>query len=113
MRRAANYNPGEVDRLDENQYWSPASPGFARGRSVNTLVDDYTQKYGALKSQSSIVKPSEALVISIMRTIESGAPVNNMGFYDEINWHLARLGQPAVQPIAIKEELKKLLKSND
>lgn len=113
MRKAALHIPGAEDRLDETQYWSPATPGFGRGRSVNTLVDDYAQKYGSIQSQAAIVKPSEALVISIMRTIESGAPVNNMSFYDEVNWHLARLGQSSVQPIAVKEELKKLLKSND
>jgi len=113
MRKAATHIPGAEDRIDENQYWSPATPGFGRGRSVNTLSDDYAQKYGSVEAQAAIVKPSEALTISIMRAIESGAPVNNMGFYDEVNWHLARLGQPSVQPIAVKEELKKLLKSND
>lgn len=113
MRKAASHIPGAEDRLDENQYWSPATPGFGRGRSVNTLSDDYAKKYGSVEAQAGIVKPSEAIVIAIMRAIESGAPVNNMGFYDEVNWHLARLGQAAVQPIAIKEELKKLLKSGE
>lgn len=113
MRKAASHIPGAEDRLDENQYWSPASPGFGRGRSVTTLADDYAQKYGSVEAQAAVVKPAEALNLSLERAIDSGAPVNNMGFYDEVNWHLSRLGQPAVQPIAIKEALKKLLKSND
>ena len=116
MKKAALHEPGKDDKpqLDENQYFSPASMGMNKGRSVNTMVDDYVSKYGNMEAVASAIKPNEALNLSIMRTLESGAPVNNMGFYDEVNWHLQTLGTPAQQPILIKETLLKLiLKSGD
>lgn len=98
----------EKAQLDEMQYSTPASVGMHRGRSVNSLVDDYKQKHG--NSVATAIKPAEALDLAMKRTLASGAPVNNMGFYDEINWHLQTLGNAAQQPIAIKEALTKLLK---
>ena len=109
MKKAANHIPGKEDRLEESQYGSPASPGMGKGRSVNSLVDDYAQRFGSVESQATAISSSEALDISMKRTMESGAPINNMGFYDEINWHMKRLGQPSVLPIAIKEAMTKLL----
>lgn len=111
MKRAALHEPGKEDKptLEENQYFSPASVGINKGRSVNSMVDDYVSKYGGMNSVASAIKPSEALVIAIMRTLESGAPVNNMGFYDEVNWHLQTLGNPSQQPLIIKNTLLKLL----
>lgn len=110
MKKAANHVPGAEDRLDEMQYFTPASVGMHKGRSVNSLVDDYQQKHGNMQSIAASIKPAEALDLAIKRTLASGAPVNNMGFYDEINWHLQTLGNAAQQPITIKEAITKLLK---
>jgi hypothetical protein len=110
MKKAANHIPGEEDRLEENQYATSASVGMHRGRSVNSLVDDYEQKHGGNNAISASIKPAEAIDLALKRTLDSGAPVNNMGFYDEVNWHLQTLGNPAQQPIIIKEAIRKLLK---
>jgi len=105
MKKCAVHDPGSENRakIDESQYSTPASVGMHRGRSVNSLVDDYEQKHGGSNSVATSIKPAEALDLAIKRTLASGAPINNMGFYDEINWHLKTLGNPAQLPIAIKE----------
>ena len=110
MKKAANHIPGEEDRLEENYYGTQAAVGMNRGRSVNSLAQDYEQKYGGINAVSASIKPAEAIDIAIKRTLSSGAPVNNMGFYDEVNWHLQTLGNPAQQPIVIKETITKMLK---
>jgi hypothetical protein len=110
MQKRALHVPGAEDRIDERQYFTPGSAGLGRGRSVNTLVDDYAKKYGGLDGTASTIKPAEALEMALSRTLNSGAPVNNMGFYDEVNWHLQTLGTSTVQPIAIKEALGKMVK---
>lgn len=109
MKKCASHKPGEEGSIYE-QYFTPASVGMNRGRSVNNLTNDYNQKMGNQNSLASSIKPSEALDIALKRTLESGAPVNNMGFYDEVNWHLQTLGSSAQQPIVIKEAINKLLK---
>lgn len=111
MKKCA-FHKQEGELIRERQFFTPGdtSMGIGGGRSVSTLANDYVQKFGAMSAVGGSIKPSEALVIAIMRALESGAPVNNIGFYDEVNWHLKNLHSSSVQPIVIKETLLKLLK---
>jgi hypothetical protein len=80
-------------------------PGY--GKTVNTFLPDMdSQFYGA----ASTLNSSEALCVAITRAINSGAPVNNMSLYQEVNWNLNNMGFESVQPIEIKEVLKKMIK---
>lgn len=80
-------------------------PGY--GKTVNTFLPNTdSQFYGA----ASTLNSSEALCVAITRAINSGAPVNNMSLYQEINWNLNNMGFESVQPIEIKETLKKMIK---
>jgi len=78
-----------------------------RGKTVNSFVDDYRQM-GAIKTPKvapSNLKPDEALEICIKRVLKSGTPVNNVSFYDEVNWNLMNIGFPAVNEINIKNAI--------
>lgn len=80
-------------------------PGY--GKTVNTFLPNTdSQFYGA----ASTLNSSEALCVAITRAINSGAPVNNMSLYQEINWNLNNMGFESVQPIEIKESLKAMIK---
>jgi hypothetical protein len=104
----------DMDRIKKNLNAEDVNENFySQGgtntgmKSLNTVSNVVT---GAEDSVGSTLRPEEAVKISLMRTLESGAPVNNMGFYDEINWHLSRLGHAAKNPIDIKEEVLRLIK---
>ena len=80
-------------------------PGY--GKTVNTFLPGMdTQHYGA----SANLTFSEGLHIAIKRVIKSGAPVNDMSFYQEVNCNLNNMGFDSAQPIDVKEALKKMLK---
>ena len=87
--------------------------GVNQGRTVNSIIDNLysnpTQYQGA-KGNLIAIKDDEALEIGIKRTLESGAPVNDISFYDEVNWNLAQLGFPSRLPQDIKTAIKKLIK---
>lgn len=78
-----------------------------QGETVNTFLP--TIPDSARNSSFSYIKPEEALEISIKRAIESGTPVNNMGFYDEVNWILNNLGFESKNPVDIKTSLIKIV----
>ena len=78
-----------------------------QGETVNTFLP--TIPDSARNSSFSYIKPEEALEISIKRAIESGTPVNNMGFYDEGNWILNNLGFDSKNPVDIKTALIKIV----
>ena len=78
-----------------------------QGETVNTFLP--TIPDSARNSSFSYIKPEEALEISIKRAIESGTPVNNMGFYDEVNWILNNLGFDSKNPVDIKTTLIKIV----
>ena len=59
--------------------------------------------YPGVKNINTNLQPNEALIISIKRTLASGAPVNDLSFYDEVNWHLVNLGFSSQSPVMIKE----------
>ncbi len=85
------------------------------GKTVNGAFenDNESAKYGyqAMSMPSSNVNllPKEAFSIAIKRALDSGAPVNNISFYDEVNWHLSRLGFNAKLPLDIKNAIKELM----
>lgn len=76
------------------------------GETVNTFLP--TIPDAAKNTSFSYIKPSEALEISIKRTLESGTPINNMGFYDEVNWNLNNLGFDSKLPVDIKNTITKM-----
>tara|TARA_B100000900_G_scaffold369135_1_gene346775 strand:- start:305 stop:826 length:522 start_codon:yes stop_codon:yes gene_type:complete len=77
-----------------------------QGETVNTFLP--TIPDSARNSSFSYIKPEEALDISIKRAIESGTPINNMGFYDEVNWILNNLGFDSKNPVDIKSAMIKI-----
>lgn len=101
----------EIARIDE---WI-ANPRTnqnvtGQGVTVNTFMPStedinvkmYNPNYTYLQS-------NEALSLAVKRAIESGAPINNLGFYEEVNWHLNNMGFNARQPLDIKTVLKKII----
>lgn len=88
----------------ENYYAAGSYGAGGQGKTVTTFQDsqipDSTQ---SAKAEPSSLKPEEALAVSIQRVIKSGAPINNISFYDEVNWNLMNLGFPAVDALKIKE----------
>lgn len=108
----------ELARIDEwidnrkmnNQL--PVQGGY--GTTVNTFIP--TPEVSGQKTSPktynpnfTYLQPNEALQLCIKRVIESGAPVNNLGFYEEVNWNLNNMGFNARMPIDIKDALKKML----
>jgi len=86
--------------------------GVNQGRTVTSIIDNMysnpTQYQGA-QGNNIKLKDNEALDVSIKRTLQSGAPVNNIAFYDEVNWNLAQLGFPSKLPQDIKEAILNLM----
>lgn len=78
------------------------------GKTVNTFIPTVSAQ-GGMKN-AAFLQPSEALSLSIRRALESGAPVNNLDFYGEVNWNLNNMGFDSKQPLDIKEALRKMLK---
>ena len=78
-----------------------------QGETVNTFLP--TIPDSARNTSFSYIKPEEALDISIKRAIESGTPINNMGFYDEVNWILNNLGFDSKNPVDIKSAMIKIV----
>jgi hypothetical protein len=78
-----------------------------QGETVNTFLP--TIPDAARNNSFSYIKSDEALDIAIKRTMESGTPINNMGFYDEVNWTLNNLGFDSKLPLDIKNSLVKII----
>jgi hypothetical protein len=81
--------------------------------TVNSIADDKNitqqQPWGNMKGSTGALKPEEALKIAIERVLSSGAPVNNISLYDEVNWNLQKLGFDAKLPIDIKNAILKMI----
>lgn len=85
------------------------------GKSVNTFLEN-PNLYLADKNHNpnyTYLKPSEALRLSIIRTLNSGAPVGKMGFYEEVNWNLNNLGFDSKSPLDIKQMLLKIVQFDE
>jgi hypothetical protein len=104
-----------IARIDEftsnTQFAGTANfnPGY--GQTVNTFMPTAVsnQKYNP---NYTYLQPAEALGVAVKRAMESGAPVKDMGFYEEVNWNLNNMGFDSKNPIDIKGALMKLLKDN-
>ena len=96
-----SYGTGFNPKAGQSNY-----PGY--GKTVNTFIPQLDNS-GNMKS-AAFLQPKEALNLSITRTIDSGAPIKDMDFNSEVNWHLNNMGFDSRQPLDIKETLKKLLK---
>ncbi len=55
------------------------------------------------------LQPAEAVRLAISRTLNSGAPINNLGFYEEVNRELNTLGFNSKSPLDIKQALLKMI----
>lgn len=88
--------------------------GIGQGQTVNSIVDSVYKNpaitFNAIKQP---IKPEEAFEISIKRTLESGSPVNNLGFYDEINLNLNQLGFNSKNPLDIKTKILSMISNKD
>jgi len=97
---------------NENYYIAGQFNTGGRGQTVNSVLDD-TLGTGTQskmpKPEKQSLQPQEALVVCVGRTLKSGAPVNKIDFYEEVNWNLANLGFPAKSSVDIKEILLELL----
>ncbi len=97
----------KAEEVNEDFYRQGSNAGMHSMNTVNSVIE----KEGMIGKMGVKLRPDEALSIALFRTLESGAPVNNLGFYDEINWHLSNLGFTAKQPIDIKTEILKMIKN--
>jgi hypothetical protein len=85
-----------------------------QGMSVNSMIDNiYNNPAVAFKAVKQPLKSNEAFEIAVKRALESGAPVNNMEFYEEVNWNLAQLGFPAKSPLDIKNKIVSMISNKD
>jgi len=80
------------------------------GQTVNS-IDGAQLGNGQVASSSDMYKGAsvyalteeEALEVAVKRTLKAGTPVNNLSFYDEVNWNLGTLGFSPKLPIDIKD----------
>lgn len=89
------------------------------GMTVNKVVSDTSTNpqdlspggpaYPGVKNVNATLQPNEALEIAIKRSLASGAPINDLDFYSEVNWHLAALGFSAQSAVMIKEIVTALI----
>lgn len=84
--------------------------GGKQGRTVNSIVDQmYDNPATAYKPIRQPLQPEEGFELAIKRALKSGAPVQDMGFYDEVNWNLQSLGFSAKNPLDIKNAILKMI----
>jgi uncharacterized GH25 family protein len=99
------------DFKNENYYIAGKFGTGGRGKTVNSIFDNYKNNATETtpKVSPSSLKSNEALEVCIKRVLKSGTPVNNITFYDEVNWNLMNLGFPAVNEIDIKTAILSLI----
>jgi hypothetical protein len=87
--------------------------GMVYGGSLGQTINNFTPNQTFVKKFADISKTSlndaEALDVSIKRALKSGAPINNMSFYDEVNYHLNELGFASKMPLDIKGAIMQLV----
>lgn len=98
-----------IDEYGNDSLRQSGMPYAGYAETVNTFIPNtkaYTMaSYGELSSE-------EALEVAIKRVLSSGTPINNMSFYDEINWNLNKLGFETKMPVDIKNAMRKLVKGD-
>ena len=102
---------GKANSTFKENYMTSNDFGMSgkQGRTVNSIIDNiYENPAVAYQPIRQPLTADEAIELSVKRALKSGAPVKDMGFYDEVNWHLMSLGFPAKSPIDIKGSLLKM-----
>ena len=110
--RFKSLSSGKSNADFKENYMSAGDKGLGgrQGRTVNSIIDQmYDNPAVAYTPIRQPLQSEEGFDLAIKRALKSGAPVNDMGFYDEVNWHLMSLGFPAKNPIDIKNEVLKML----
>lgn len=109
--RLQNLASGKANSTFKENYMSSNDYGMGgkAGRTVNSIIDQmYDNPAIAYQPIRQPLTAEEGLDLAIGRALKSGAPVKDMGFYDEVNWHLMSLGFPAKNPLDIKGCLLKM-----
>lgn len=110
--RLKNLASGQANSTFKEGYMNTNEWGIGGkgGKTVNSIVDQmYDNPSIAYKPIRQPLLPEEAFNLAINRALRSGAPVQDMGFYDEVNWHLMSLGFPAKNALDIKNAILKLM----
>jgi len=97
----------EGDNVNE-AFSSSFHPTGSMAQTVSTIGAGNNQ-WGNTTDITGKLRPEEALNVAIFRVLSGGAPVNNVSFYDEINWHLSKLGFPSKLPLDIKQAMLKMV----
>ncbi len=103
---------GKANSTFKENYMTSSDWGIGnnQGKTVNSIIDQmYNNPAVAYKPIRQPLLPEEAFNLAINRALKSGAPVKDMGFYDEVNWHLMSLGFAAKSPIDIKGAIIKMI----
>lgn len=79
------------------------------GTTVNTFLQNNSPKDKFYNPNYTYLQPSEAIRLAISRVLNSGAPINDIGFYEEINQNLNKLGFDSKSPLDIKYSLLKMI----
>lgn len=112
-KRLSDLAGGKINADFKEGYVQNSTPfemGAGTVRTVNTIATDmYNNPALAHQTIRQPLQPDEAVELAITRTLKSGAPVKDMGFYDEINWHLQTLGFPAKNALDIKSVILKMM----
>ena len=100
LKKLCNYNPSL------NEFYDTFS-----SQSVSSIANNFDNVNNVTKYPTGQkIQADEALELAIKRVLKSGAPLNNLTFYDEVNWNLQSLGFDAKDPIDIKEAINNILK---
>ena len=102
---------GKANSTFKENYMSTNDYGMrgGQGKTVNSIIDQmYDNPSVAYQPIRQPLTAEEGVELAIKRALKSGAPVKDMGFYDEVNWHLMSLGFPAKNPIDIKASISKM-----
>lgn len=111
-KRLQNLASGKANSTFKENYMSNGKfDNSSKGvQTVNSIVDmAFDNNATNFQPIRQPLQPEEAFELAVKRTLTSGAPVKDMGFYDEVNWHLMSLGFPAKNSIDIKNILIKIL----
>lgn len=104
MRRSC----GLTEDVNE-AFSSSVHPTGGMAQTVSTIGAGNGNQWGNVTDVTGVLKPEEALKVAIERVLSGGAPINNVSFYDEINWHLSKLGFPSKLPLDIKQAILKMV----
>ena len=105
----------DIARIDEWYGTDPVSRPtqidrfkfVGHGKTVNTFIPFLDKMKNP---EYTLLKNSEALSISIKRALESGTPINDISFYDEVNWNLNNMGFDSVLSVDIKNAILKMIR---